>query len=165
LWFCHPTGNAAYRQPATVTNRYSRAKQVHNPNDPLEVLQRIREQPERTIFLLKDSHLFLADPNPIIVRKLKDVLLEGKTWQKTLIILGCRLILPPELEREITVVELALPRKEALSHVLDGIVDHRKPAWWAGFLLAVGWGGGWGEGITHGNVRWTIWRDSPSHAQ
>jgi len=101
----------------------TRTRQVHAANDPLEVLQLVGEQPERTIFLLKDYHLFLQDPNPIIVRKLKDVLLEGKTKQKPLIIVGCRLVLPPELEREITVVEFALPGKAALGHVLEGIVE------------------------------------------
>lgn len=98
-------------------------KQIHSANDPLEALQLISDQPERTVFLLKDYHLFLQDPNPIIVRKLKNVLLEGKTRQKTLIIIGCRLVLPAELEREITVVEFALPGKESLRHVLDGIVE------------------------------------------
>jgi hypothetical protein len=96
----------------------TKTNQVHNVNDPLEVLQAIGEQPERTIFLLKDYHLFLQDPNPIIVRKLKDVLLEAKSKQKPLIIVGCRLVLPPELERELTVVEFTLPGKEALRGVL-----------------------------------------------
>ncbi|MBE0542241.1 MAG: AAA family ATPase [Verrucomicrobia bacterium] len=101
----------------------TKTNQAHNANDPLEVLQAIGEQPERTIFLLKDYHLFLQDPNPIIVRKLKDVLLEAKTKQKPLIIIGCRLVLPPELEREITVVEFTLPGKEALRGVLSGILE------------------------------------------
>jgi ATP-dependent 26S proteasome regulatory subunit len=101
----------------------TQSNQVHNANDPLEVLQVISDQPERTLFLLKDYHLFLHDPNPIIVRKLKDVLLEAKTKQKTLLIVGCRLVLPPELERELTVVEFALPGKEALGNVLGGIVE------------------------------------------
>jgi ATP-dependent 26S proteasome regulatory subunit len=101
----------------------TKTNQVHNANDPLEVLQVISDQPERTIILLKDYHLFLQDPNPIVVRKLKDVLLEGKTKQKTLIVVGCRLVLPPELEREITVVEFALPGKAALRGVLHGILE------------------------------------------
>ena len=104
----------------------TKTNQVHNANDPLKILQIIGEQPERTIFLLKDYHLFLQDPNPIIVRKLKDVFLEAKTKQKTLIIVGCRLVLPPELEREITVVEFALPGKEALRGVLSGIMESAK---------------------------------------
>jgi len=97
--------------------------QVHQANDPLEVLQLISQQPERVIVLLKDFHLFLEDPNPVLVGKLKDVLLEAKTTQKTLIFLGCRLVLPPELERELTVVEFALPGKETLRGVLHGIME------------------------------------------
>jgi ATP-dependent 26S proteasome regulatory subunit len=101
----------------TQTNR------VHQAADPLDVLQAITEHPERAVFLLKDYHLFLQEPNPLLLRKLKDVLLEGKTKQKTLIIVGCRLVLPPELERELVVVEFALPGKDALRHVLQGILQ------------------------------------------
>lgn len=48
--------------------------------------------------------------------------MENKTSQRTLIVLGCRLMLPPELERELTVVEFALPGKDALRSVLHGIL-------------------------------------------
>ena len=95
-------------------------------NDPLEALIAIEELKEKTIILLQDFHLFLADPNPILIRKLKDVLHESKTKQKVLVILGCRLCLPPELERELTVIEFALPGKQQLSQVLDGIVESAK---------------------------------------
>jgi hypothetical protein len=92
-------------------------------NDPLEALLAIREMKERTIILLRDFHLFLQDPNPILTRQLKDVLQEAKTKSKTLIILGRRLCLPPELERELTVIEFALPGKEELGVVLGGILE------------------------------------------
>jgi ATP-dependent 26S proteasome regulatory subunit len=101
----------------------TKSNQVHSCNDPLEVLQVISEQKERTVFLLKDYHLFLEDPNPVVLRKLKDVLLEGKTKQKPIIIAGCRTVLPPELEREITIVEFSLPGKEALRTVLHGVME------------------------------------------
>jgi len=92
-------------------------------HDPLEALLAIREMKEKTIVLLRDFHLFLQDPNPILIRQLKDVLQEAKTKFKTLIILGCRLCLPPELERELTVIEFALPGKEELRVVLNGIME------------------------------------------
>jgi len=38
-------------------------------------------------------------------------------------VLGCRLCLPPELERELTVIEIALPGKAQLANVLDGIIE------------------------------------------
>jgi SpoVK/Ycf46/Vps4 family AAA+-type ATPase len=92
-------------------------------HDPLEALLAIREMKEKTIILLRDFHLSLIEPNPILIRQLKDVLQEAKTKFKTLIILGCRLCLPPELERELTIVEFALPGKEELRVVLSGILD------------------------------------------
>ncbi len=92
-------------------------------HDPLEALNAIEELPEKTLVLLRDFHLFLQDPNPILLRKFKDVLVAAKTKQKPIVILGCRLILPPELEREITVIDYALPDKEQLGKVLDGIVE------------------------------------------
>jgi ATP-dependent 26S proteasome regulatory subunit len=97
--------------------------QVRDANDPLEALQAISDQNERTVTLLKDYHLFLQDPNPILLRKFKDVLLDCKVKQKTIVLVGCRLVLPPELERELTVVEFALPGREELCHVLHGIIE------------------------------------------
>ena len=57
-------------------------------NDPLEALIAIRDLKDQTIVLLRDFHLFLQDPNPILVRQFKDVLQEAKPKSKTLIILG-----------------------------------------------------------------------------
>ncbi len=91
-------------------------------NDPLEVLQAIHKLKEKSILLLKDFHLFLLDPNPLLVRRFKDALLEAKTTGKTLVILGCRLLLPPELERELVVIDFALPNKTQLEPVLNGIL-------------------------------------------
>ena len=82
------------------------------------------------MILLRDFHLFLQDPNPILIRQLKDVLQMAKTKSKTLIILGCRMVLPPELERELTVIEFALPGKEELGAVLGGIMESAKLKNW-----------------------------------
>jgi AAA+ superfamily predicted ATPase len=101
----------------------SQTKQVRSANDPLEVLTLIADIKEKSIVLLRDFHLFLTDPNPILVRQFKDVLQRAKTQNKTLIVMGCRLCLPPELEREMTVIEFSLPDKTQLGHVLNGICE------------------------------------------
>ncbi|WCJ60721.1 AAA family ATPase [Fontisphaera persica] len=99
------------------------SKKVHQAQEPIEALQAIESLPEKSMILLKDFHLFLADANPILICKMKEVLAEAKTKNKSLIILGCRLCLPPELEREITVLDFALPNKSQLGLVLDGISE------------------------------------------
>ena len=50
-----------------------KAQQVKEVNDPLEALIAVQELKEQSIVLLKDFHLFLADPNPILIRQFKDV--------------------------------------------------------------------------------------------
>lgn len=93
-------------------------------NDPMEVLIAVSDLPDKSILLLKDLHVFLAgEPNPLLVRQLKDMLQHAKTSSKVLVIVGCRLCLPPELERELVVLDFALPGKEDLGCVLDTILE------------------------------------------
>jgi len=92
-------------------------------NDPIEVLNAVTELPEDSILLLRDFHQFFDDPNPLLVRRLKDQVRESRTTGKTLVVLGCRLNLPPELEREFTVIDIALPGFDELNAVLKGITE------------------------------------------
>jgi hypothetical protein len=71
---------------------------------------------------MRDYHPFFDDPNPILIRHMKDQLRVGKTRGITLAVLGCRLKLPAELEREFTIVDFALPCADELKAVLSGIV-------------------------------------------
>ncbi len=96
---------------------------THSAMDPQEVLSDVADLPERSLVLLRDFHQFLDDPNPIITRMLKNVMRVAKTEAKTLVVLGCRLMFPPELEREFVVMEFALPNRGELGVVLDNIAD------------------------------------------
>jgi len=58
-----------------------------------------------------------------LIRQLKDLIRRGKASLRTIAVLGCRLKLPPELERDFTVIEFALPGEPELRQVLTGIVE------------------------------------------
>jgi len=96
-------------------------RQVGGCIDPLEMLDAFTKLPEKSILVVSDLHLFLAEPNPVLFRKIKDVLLMAKASSRVLIMVGCQLKLPPELEKELTVVEFKLPDREQLRTVLNGI--------------------------------------------
>ncbi len=89
--------------------------------DPMEAIVAIAGLPENSLVLLRDFHAFLEDGNPVLVRAVKDALLQAKTQGKVLVLLGCRKVLPPELEREICLVEFTLPDKAQLGRVLENI--------------------------------------------
>jgi len=93
---------------------------------PLEIITVAGEFPENSLLLLRDFHPFLEEANPILTRAVKDRLRSAKTRGQTLVILGCRLVLPPELERELVVVNFALPGKAELGLVLDQIAQSGK---------------------------------------
>lgn len=94
---------------------------VRQANDPIEAVQAVNELPENTIVVFRDFHLFLEDANPVLVRAIKDELVRAKTQGKCLVIVGCRSVLPPELEREFIVLDYALPNKAALEPILESI--------------------------------------------
>jgi ATP-dependent 26S proteasome regulatory subunit len=99
--------------------------------DPIEMLDSLSGEDEKTVYLCQDFHLFMgdpgrADPNPVLVRKVKETLLACKQRLKTLIIVGARQWLPPELEKELTVLDFALPDKAQLREVLMGVLESAK---------------------------------------
>lgn len=91
--------------------------------DPLAMLQAFEKLPEKSIILAKDFHMFLKDPNPVLVRKVKDVLANAKSTNKTLIIAGCQMALPMELEKECALIEFKLPDRAQLLAVLENLAQ------------------------------------------
>ena len=92
--------------------------------DPLAALDFVMESRDQAVFLLKDFHPFLNDTS--LVRRLRDLTYALKTSYKTLILLSPVLKLPAELEKEITVVDYALPSLEDLGKLLDSIIESVK---------------------------------------
>lgn len=101
-------------------------EQISQCFDPLAVLGEFMTLPEKSVLVLRDYHLFIGagdNVNPLIVRKLKDALLVGRATNRVLAIVGCRLVLPPELEKELTVMQFTLPGTEELMTVAQGIAQ------------------------------------------
>jgi len=98
--------------------------------DPLEALQLLEglfaNESPRHVVLLRDLQLHLDQSDPMLVRRIRDTLRIAKSNGHTLILLGCRLKLPPELEHEITHVDFSLPDTSQLGTVLDGIIKSAK---------------------------------------
>jgi len=99
---------------------------VRQANDPLDAIDAVSELAENSLVLLRDFHMFMDDGNPVLVRAIKDELARCRTQGKVMVMLGCRQVLPPELERELCVIHLTLPDKTQLGQVLDGICESAK---------------------------------------
>jgi ATP-dependent 26S proteasome regulatory subunit len=77
---------------------------------------------ERAVVLALDFHLHLRDAAPILLRRLKDAIIAAKQHMNCLILGGVGQKLPPELEKEITFIDLPLPTPDELREIVQGIV-------------------------------------------
>ena len=100
------------------------SQRQRNPatKDPLAALDQVIEQVEPAIFLFKDFHPFLSKSNFAVTRKLKEIALHLKNSYKTILLVSPVLELPPELEKEVTVLNHPLPTRDELSALLDKII-------------------------------------------
>jgi ATP-dependent 26S proteasome regulatory subunit len=89
--------------------------------DPLALLTAILDEREAGIWVLRDFHPFLRDHT--VVRRLREVAFGLEASNKTVILLGGVLKIPPELEKEITVVDFALPTASHLDQLIAKIID------------------------------------------
>jgi len=89
--------------------------------DPLTLLTAIVEDREPGLWVLRDFHPFLRDHT--VVRRLREAAFSLESSNKTIILLGPVLKIPPELEKEITVVDFSLPTRDELDRQLDRIVE------------------------------------------
>lgn len=80
----------------------------------------------RSIIIMKDFHMFLKQPNPMIIRLLKEVIVFGRQTKRHIIIVGCQLNMQPELEKEIQTLDLPLPSREELKEVAQSIAKSAK---------------------------------------
>src|SRR5436190_738481 len=101
------------------------SQKSRNPatKEPLAALDLVIEQVEPAIFLFKDFHPFLTRNNHGVIRRLKDIALHLKNSFKTIVLVSPVMEIPPELDKEMTVLNFPQPTKEDLGILLDKIVE------------------------------------------
>ena len=89
--------------------------------DPQAVLEMIIKSDDVAIYVLKDFHPYMTEPG--VVRLLRDAAEGLKTSYKTLVILSPILRIPPELEKDLTVVDYRLPGPDEIRVLLDEMIE------------------------------------------
>jgi hypothetical protein len=90
------------------------------------LLTQLGEYPPGHVFLVKDFHAWIKDP--VVVRRLRDVLNELIANQKTLVFLGPVAEIPFDLAKDAVRIELPLPNYEDLRPEFDAVISERLAA-------------------------------------
>jgi SpoVK/Ycf46/Vps4 family AAA+-type ATPase len=89
---------------------------VSNVTDPGAVLRWYEETKERSLLILKDFHPYFKEPS--LVRKLRDLGQVLKQSPKNIVLLSPLLQIPPELAKDVTVIEMPLPGREEIESLV-----------------------------------------------
>ena len=92
--------------------------------DPLALLTTILNETEAGIWVLRDFHPYLKDHT--VVRMLREISAKLGSSNKTVILLGPVLKIPRELEKELTVVDFALPDETQMQSMVGSIIEQAK---------------------------------------
>ncbi len=98
---------------------------VEGDLDPLAVLQFINERDTNSLFMLKDYHFAINEPE--IKRALRNIKSTNDIYTP-IVITAPVLQLPVELEKKITVLELPLPDADEIAELIDGAIEQLR-AW------------------------------------
>ncbi len=88
--------------------------------EPEAVLDHVALSERDAIYVLLDFHAHVETPR--IRRRLRDLARLLETSNKTLVIVAPRMVLPAELSKELTVIDVPLPTRSELETHLDALV-------------------------------------------
>ncbi|MHA1569075.1 MAG: AAA family ATPase [Alphaproteobacteria bacterium] len=94
--------------------------------DPIAALDFVIECDQPGIFVIKDFHHVIRERMDV-VRRLRDVFQALQQTQKTLVILSPILTVPPELEKEITILDYPLPDVDEVKDIVTEQIKLHKP--------------------------------------
>ena len=104
-------------------------KSAPGTTDPLRALDAAQHTDHAATFAFLDLHAHLGDgarpADPAIVRKLRELSMDFQNGAlpRTLIVVAPTLRIPPELEKDIHILDFPLPDETALRRILDNLID------------------------------------------
>ena len=106
---------------------------VRDTEAPMRAIDAIAKGSEPALYLLKDFHVYFgADrssrPDYAVIRRLRDILPELKNNRKTVVFISSKLIIPCDMEKEISILDFALPNEEEIKAKLDELLAGINPS-------------------------------------
>lgn len=117
----------SWTQTVGFTN-LSEMNRVNGTQDPMKAFAFIESCEQDAIFIMKDLHVFFGvqgrPPAYDLIRRMRDLIpvLHESQERKNIVILSPQLVIPADMEKEISVFEFPLPNVDEMLDMLDRII-------------------------------------------
>ena len=102
---------------------------IKSTTEPIAAIQFIQDANENALFILKDFHVYFGVKNrPVeygVVRKLRDIIpiLKNGVMRKNVIFISPELLIPDDMQKEISVFEFPLPTVDEIKEKLNEMLS------------------------------------------
>lgn len=108
------------------------AKGREETKQPIKALEFIEKCEEPAIFILKDFHVFFGvsgrNVDYALIRKTRDLVsvLKNSPRPKSVVFLSPTVVLPSELQKDVTILDFDLPTIDEIKSLLNEMIDMNK---------------------------------------
>ena len=108
------------------------SERIRDTASPINAINAIAKTKDDAIFILRDFHIYFggernARPDAAVIRRLRDILPMLKMTRKTVVFVSPKLVIPCDMEKEISILDFDLPNEQEIRGLLDELIEGLNP--------------------------------------
>lgn len=105
---------------------------IRDTSNPINAVESVAKSNEDAIYIFKDFHIYFGGdrnsrPDYAVIRKLRDIIPVLKSSRKTVVFISSKLVIPCDMEKEISILDFDLPTTEEIEKLLDELISGLNP--------------------------------------
>lgn len=105
---------------------------TRDTSDPMSAIENVAKSKDDAIYIFKDFHVYFgaertSRPDYAVIRKLRDIIPLLKSSRKTIVFVASKLVIPCDMEKEISILDFDLPTAEEIKVLLEDLISTLNP--------------------------------------
>lgn len=105
---------------------------IRDTSSPINAVESVAKSNEDAIYIFKDFHIYFGGdrntrPDYAVIRKLRDIIPTLKSSRKTIVFISSKLVIPCDMEKEISILDFDLPNAEEIQSLLEELISGLNP--------------------------------------
>lgn len=105
---------------------------IRDTSSPINAVESVAKSNEDAIYIFKDFHIYFGGdrntrPDYAVIRKLRDIIPTLKSSRKTIVFISSKLVIPCDMEKEISILDFDLPNAEEIQPLLEELISGLNP--------------------------------------
>lgn len=105
---------------------------IRDTSNPINAVESVAKSNEDAIYIFKDFHIYFGGdrntrPDYAVIRKLRDIIPNLKSSRKTIVFISSKLVIPCDMEKEISILDFSLPTESEIKSLLNELINGLNP--------------------------------------